>query len=77
MLDTPSASPQKLLEAKEIAQKAGGVKYVYLGNIGAHSDTHCQKCNALLIKRYGFGAEVVGIKDGKCMACERVADVIQ
>ncbi|MBD3750844.1 MAG: AmmeMemoRadiSam system radical SAM enzyme, partial [Sphingobacteriales bacterium] len=45
MLDTPNTSPQKLLEAKEIAQKAG-MKYVYLGNIAAHNDTYCPKCNA-------------------------------
>ena len=71
MLDTPPTSLEKLLEAKEIAHKAG-LKFVYLGNVRYDSSTYCPKCDALLIKREIYDTHIVGIdlEKGECIACK-------
>ncbi len=68
-MDCLSPTPEeKLLKAKEIAEKTG-LKFVYLGNLGKDGDTRCKKCGAILVKRSGFSAEVEGLGKGKCVKC--------
>jgi len=45
-----------LEEAYEVSTRAG-LNYVYIGNVPGHKyeNTYCPQCQALLIKRYGFG----------------------
>ncbi|MFH1846039.1 MAG: AmmeMemoRadiSam system radical SAM enzyme [Candidatus Omnitrophota bacterium] len=56
--------------AMEIGRK-NGLKYVYPGNVSADVHTSCPMCGEILIKRSGFGAEVIRdfFSQGKCVAC--------
>ncbi|PKK85880.1 MAG: AmmeMemoRadiSam system radical SAM enzyme [Thermoplasmata archaeon HGW-Thermoplasmata-1] len=72
---TPSG---KLKEAHEIG-RAAGLKYLYLGNaaLRGFGDTVCPKCGNTLIERSGFSVRVLGgIKNGRCLACNRRIPVI-
>lgn len=60
-----------LMNAHKLA-KAAGIKHCYLGNVyeGGVSDTNCQKCNHLLVKRFGLTGEIVGLDPhGNCASC--------
>jgi len=71
-LDTPPTPPTTLLKARDIA-RMGGIKFVYIGNVGSsyqnYESTYCPKCNKLLIKRNGFGVYENKLKNGKCPKC--------
>lgn len=58
MRDTPPTSLEKLKAAQHIAHDVG-LRYVYIGNtdLPGVEDTHCPKCNELLIARNRFGIE--------------------
>ena len=66
-----------LLEAREIAQKAG-LRYVYIGNVrgveGAET-TFCPGCGKAVIERDGFYVTANRIKDGKCGCGTAIAGV--
>jgi pyruvate formate lyase activating enzyme len=70
---TPVAT---LVRAAEIAREK--LDYVYLGNVGRAGDpnTYCPKDGNLLVRRDGYRAEVVGVKDGTCTGCRRPADFV-
>ena len=59
MRDRPNTPHATLLEAHEVARRAG-LKYVYTGNVDdvAHQSTYCPHCTKLLIERnwYELGA---------------------
>jgi pyruvate formate lyase activating enzyme len=77
MTDVPSTSSNTLNKAYNIGKKAG-LKYIYAGNISddKHSNTYCQKCNTLLIKRRGYLVEIENLENGKCKKCnEKIAGV--
>ena len=60
-----------LLEAREIAQKAG-LRYVYIGNAPEAKDaetTFCPSCKKALIERQGFFVKASRLSQGKCSAC--------
>ena len=52
--------------------------YVYIGNVysGVGTDTLCPACQAVLIKRSGFMAQVTGITEGCCGQCGREVDLV-
>ncbi len=58
MNNIPPTDLKRLERAKELALDAG-LKYVYIGNttLEGGEDTHCPKCNELLIARNRFGIE--------------------
>jgi pyruvate formate lyase activating enzyme len=60
----------RLTAAREIG-KAEGLHHVYVGNARTKGGetTCCSKCGAELIRRAGFSAEIVGLRDGRCTAC--------
>ncbi|UCB57307.1 MAG: AmmeMemoRadiSam system radical SAM enzyme [Candidatus Omnitrophota bacterium] len=66
---TPVATLEK---AKQTAEEAG-LKYVYIGNVPAHSasNTYCPDCEALLIERIGYTIAHNNILEGKCKFCAR------
>lgn len=66
----PPTPESALIEAKEIAEKAG-IKYVYIGNMPHLNgeNTYCPACNELLIARRGFSVTENNIVDGKCAFC--------
>jgi len=72
MLDTPITPMETLVKAYETARNEG-IRFVYIGNVGAesgYSDTFCPKCGERLIKRGShFGVEHNKIRNGKCFKC--------
>lgn len=70
LLDVPPTPPSRILEASEIARKAG-LKYVYGGNIAdtSSSCTRCASCGATLIEREGFWMAGNRLKQGRCPSC--------
>ena len=75
-LTNPPTPKETLQIAYKIAKKR--LDYVYLGNIliGNTSDTFCPNCNSLLISRFGFNANVTGIRNGRCIHCNSEVDII-
>lgn len=75
-LDNPPTPEERLLFAYNTAKKK--LKYVYVGNIAdiADSDTHCVNCGAILIKRNGYDAKIVGLDGDKCANCGAVTDIV-
>jgi len=66
-----AATPvRRLLTARELG-KAEGLRHVYIGNASTKDGetTFCARCGAELIRREGFDAELVGLKDGRCASC--------
>lgn len=70
LVDSPP-TPMKTLEKAYGMGKASGLKYVYIGNVSAGSDTMCPSCGAALIERSGFSAEILqgAFKHGSCVKC--------
>jgi pyruvate formate lyase activating enzyme len=64
----PSTSSEKVLQAKQTAEKAG-LKFAYAGNIGESENSYCPECKNLLVKRQNYSTQLVGIKGKKCSNC--------
>jgi pyruvate formate lyase activating enzyme len=75
-MELPPTPLATLERAWEIAREK--LAYVYIGNALTEKgqNTYCPACGALLIERCGFSARPVGLKDGRCAACGRAADVV-
>ncbi len=69
---TPS---ERLKRAYDIA--SAKLDYVYVGNIDlpGTNDTRCPACKSVLVKRYGYASDVVGIDQGCCAQCQRKVDI--
>lgn len=64
-------TPVKTLErCRSIALKSG-LNYVYVGNVPGHpgNNTHCPKCDKVLIYRRGYRVELNGFEKGRCKSC--------
>lgn len=62
-------TPNETLEKAYKIAKDKGLKYVYLGNIQTNkTNTYCPYCNAKIIERNGYQADVKRFK-GKCPKC--------
>lgn len=68
--DTP-CTPQETLEKAVEIGRAGGLNYVYVGNLpGVDSEsTRCPQCQTLLIHRQGYRIVANHLKQGQCPAC--------
>lgn len=74
--DLPPTPIETLRKAFKIASDK--LEYVYVGNayIPGTSDTHCPKCQEVLISRSGYSIHISGIEDKKCKNCKAPVDVI-
>ena len=72
----PPTSLSLIETAYEMAKEK--LNYVYIGNVLTEegNSTFCPQCGNLLIKRFYYRTEVIGIKEGKCSKCGRKVDVI-
>ncbi|MFC2068698.1 hypothetical protein ACFLTP_06795 [Chloroflexota bacterium] len=67
--DHISTPIETLRRAREIGKKHE-LHYVYLGNVLENFETHCYKCNRLLIKRTYMGVEKNYIQNDRCPSCD-------
>lgn len=67
--DIPATPVETLIRAAKIARRK--LKYVYIGNVWeiAGNDTVCPVCGNILVRRNGYGAELLGIKENSCSRC--------
>ena len=74
--DAPPTNLALMSDALELAKSK--LDYVYLGNVWGETgqDTHCSSCGSLLIKRRGYGIEVVGLDGSTCKKCGKDAPII-
>ena len=72
--DNPPTPAKTLLQFYEIAKAK--LNYVYVGNLLTQegASTLCPKCSNLLIERLGYTTRLVGLKDGKCLQCDKLFD---
>jgi len=70
MMNSPPTPVSTLERVADIGRKVG-LKFVYLGNVAGHGgeNTSCYNCGNTIVKRYGYQAEVVGIRGSKCRIC--------
>jgi pyruvate formate lyase activating enzyme len=79
-LDASATDSETLQRAAEIGQEAG-LRYVYAGNlpgrVGSLEDTHCPKCQTMLIERRGYLIRSNKITpEGACPVCgQKIAGV--
>ena len=68
MNDRPPTPKETLERAFAIAREK--LRYVYVGNImiDGTEDTRCATCGVVVVRRAGYGAEVLG-PEGKCPKC--------
>jgi len=68
--DKPPTPITTLEKAYDIGRKAG-LKFIYTGNVpgNKYENTVCYACGREIVKRYGFEAEVLGLKGSKCKYC--------
>jgi pyruvate formate lyase activating enzyme len=71
-LSIPTTPKDTMERAAEVARKY--LKFVYLGNVGGASDTHCPDCGGLLISREGYRTRVVASE--QCPQCGRELKVV-
>ncbi|MFC1992595.1 AmmeMemoRadiSam system radical SAM enzyme [Chloroflexota bacterium] len=70
MMHLPPTPISTLEHAYDIGRKAG-LKFVYAGNVPGHSseNTICYSCGKLVVQRFGYQTEIVGLEDSKCKFC--------
>lgn len=72
------ATPQETVRRAEKIGRAGGLKYVYSGNIhkDAGENTCCFSCGSLLIGREGFSVKQINLDGSACYNCGTPLDGI-
>ncbi len=70
MTHLPPTPVSTLEHACDIGKKAG-LKFVYAGNVPGHKaeNTICYSCDKLIVQRFGYQTEVVGLEGSKCQFC--------
>ena len=70
MMHLPSTPIATLEHAYEIGWKAG-LKFIYAGNVPGHQSesTFCYSCGKPIVQRFGYQADITGLKSSKCKFC--------
>jgi pyruvate formate lyase activating enzyme len=70
MVDLPP-TPISTLERAALIGEQAGLKFVYTGNVAGHNgeNTTCYSCGNLIVKRFGYQTETIGLTDSKCKFC--------
>lgn len=68
---TAPPTPTQTLERAWRVGKDAGLDYVYVGNLTGHKldNTYCPRCNAMLIRRFGYKVSLSALQDGRCSEC--------
>jgi pyruvate formate lyase activating enzyme len=77
-MDDVPPTPRSTMDMAMKEGKGHGLDYVYVGNIATErgENTYCPKCGSLLVRRSGFSAEILGVKDKACSKCGRSSDFV-
>jgi pyruvate formate lyase activating enzyme len=70
LMHLPATPIATLERAYDIGQKAG-LKFIYAGNVPGHQseNTVCYSCGKVVVRRFGYEAEIVGLDSSKCRFC--------
>ena len=70
LMNLPATPISTLERAYDIGKKAG-LKFIYAGNVPGHKseNTFCYSCGKLVVERFGYQTEVVGLEDSRCQFC--------
>lgn len=68
MKSTKSTPETKMKKLYDVAKKSG-LDYVYLGNMGQKSLTHCPNCKTLILERIDYIINVKNLHNNKCSKC--------
>ena len=74
--DIPPTSVGSVTQASGVARRY--LHHVYTGNVATErAATRCAKCGQILIRRQGFGAQMVGLSEDRkrCAACDAPAPI--
>lgn len=63
-------TPIATLERAYKFAKEAGLRYVYLGNVDAQTNTYCPECDSLLIKRQGYTVLENNLQKHNCPKCK-------
>ncbi len=67
---TGPTPPATLMRGRDIAREEG-LNFVYPGNLGGASNTHCQGCQKLLVERAGHAPPTLHTTtEGTCPSCQ-------
>lgn len=74
-----ACTPRETLEKAVEIGRAGGLNYVYMGNLpGVDSEsTRCPQCDTRLIHRQGYRIAENHLKQGQCPTCAYAVPVIE
>ncbi len=70
MTDLPPTPISTLEHAVEIGREAG-LRFIYIGNVAGHNGEHtvCYSCGNVIVRRFGYQTEVVGLNGSRCKFC--------
>jgi pyruvate formate lyase activating enzyme len=70
LMHLPATPVATLERACEIGRRAG-LKFIYAGNVPGHQseNTACHSCGRLVVRRFGYRTELVGLEGSKCRFC--------
>jgi pyruvate formate lyase activating enzyme len=70
LMHLPATPIATLERAYDIGQKAG-LKFIYAGNVPGHQseNTVCHSCGKIVVRRFGYEAEIVGLDGSQCQFC--------
>jgi len=65
------ATPIATLERAHKIGREAGLKFIYAGNVPGHQseNTVCYACGKLVVRRFGYDTEIVGLAGSKCQFC--------
>ncbi len=70
LMHLPATPIATLERAYDIGSEVG-LKFIYAGNVPGHQseNTVCYACGKLVVRRFGYEAEIVGLDGSKCKFC--------
>jgi len=70
LMHLPATPIATLERAYDIGQKAG-LKFIYAGNVPGHQseNTVCYSCGKVVVRRFGYEAEIAGLDGSRCRFC--------
>ena len=65
----PPPTPLETLELALGIGRQAGLRYVYAGNVGGHSDTVCPSCGEAVVRRVGLTVLSTNLRGAACGKC--------